>query len=175
MYTFDFIKNVNMPLVSIIVAVDTNHAIGKDNQLLCHLPNDLKHFKSITQGHTVIMGRKTFESLPNGALPNRRNIVLSRNNKSKIEGCEMFNDIHKAIHECSNDDEIFVIGGAELYKKTIGITNKLYITHIDQAFEGADSFFPLIDLNLWTQTERIDNTSDDKNLYAHSFITYIRK
>lgn len=164
-----------MPTISIIVAMDENSAIGKDNQLLCHLPNDLKYFKSSTQGHTVIMGRKTFESLPNGALPNRRNIVLTHNKNIHFDKAEVFHSLDTAIQSIESDNEIFIIGGASIYKIVLPIANKLYITYIKHKFEGADTFFPKINEKEWKETSRIENQADEKNKYAHTFVTYIRK
>lgn len=163
-----------MPTISIIVAVDRNNAIGKENQLLCHLPNDLKYFKATTLGRPVIMGRKTFESLPNGALPNRRNIVLSKNDRYKCDGCELASSLDAALALVSNEEDIFIIGGATIYKEAIGKADKLYVTHIDNKFEGVDVFFPQIDLSLWKETSRVENKADDKNKYQHSFVVYER-
>lgn len=164
-----------MAVISIIVAIDKNNAIGKENQLLCHLPNDLKYFKSVTQGHTVIMGRNTYESLPNGALPNRRNIVLSRNKDLRLERCEVSSSLEDAIALCSNESEVFIIGGATVYAKAIDLADKLYITYIRHKFEGTDAFFPEVDENKWIESSRIDNGADDKNKYAHTFAIYDRK
>ena len=163
-----------MSVKSIIVAVDENNAIGKNNNLLCHLPNDLKYFKSVTSGRTVIMGRKTFESLPNGALPNRRNIVITSQNL-KIEGCEVCHSLPEAFELCEGEDEIFVIGGAMLYKEAIGVADKLYVTHIKNAFVGADAFFPVIDNDIWKKESEVENLPDDKNSFVHSFVRYIRR
>lgn len=164
-----------MTVISIIVAIDENNAIGKENQLLCHLPNDLKYFKSVTQGHTVIMGRNTYESLPNGALPNRRNIVLSRNKDLRLERCEVSSSLEEAIALCSNESEVFIIGGATVYAKAIDLADKLYITYIHHKFEGADAFFPKVDENKWIESSRIDNEADDKNKYIHTFAVYDKK
>lgn len=160
---------------SIIVAIDENNAIGKDNNLLCHLPNDLKHFKTTTSGHTVIMGRKTFESLPNGALPNRRNIVLTRNKDLKIDGVEVCISIDEAIELCKEEEEIFFIGGADVYESVLGIVDKLYVTEIHNKFEGADAFFPEIESKDWEETSRIENFPDEKNFYSHSFVMYNKR
>ena len=164
-----------MAIISIIVAIDENNAIGKDNQLLCHLPNDLKYFKNITQGHTIIMGRNTYESLPNGALPNRRNIVLSRNKDLQLERCEMATSLKEAIDLCENEAEVFIIGGATVYAKAIDLADKLYITNIHHTFEGTDAFFPKIDINKWIENSRHENESDEKNKYTHTFVLYNRK
>lgn len=164
-----------MPVKSIIVAIDEKNAIGKDNNLLCHLPSDLKYFKSITNGHTVIMGRKTFESLPNGALPNRRNIVLTRTKDVHYPNCEVCGSIQEAFASCKDEDEVFIIGGASIYEEAIKLADKLYVTYIHHSFEGADAFFPPIDQLQWNEISRIDNQLDDKNLYAYTFIIYEKK
>ncbi|PXV59266.1 dihydrofolate reductase [Dysgonomonas alginatilytica] len=164
-----------MAIISIIVAIDEKNAIGKDNQLLCHLPNDLKYFKSVTQGHTVIMGRNTYESLPNGALPNRRNIVLSRNKDLQLDKCEVCSSLEDAIALCNSETEVFIIGGATVYNKAIDLSDKLYITYIHHQFEGTDAFFPKIDEDKWMENSRIDNEADEKNKYAHTFVVYNKK
>lgn len=161
-----------MAIISIIVAIDEKNAIGKDNQLLCHLPNDLKYFKSVTQGHTVIMGRNTYESLPNGALPNRRNIVLSRNKDLQLDRCEVSSSLEDAIALCDSETEVFIIGGATVYAKAIDIADKLYITYIHHQFEGTDAFFPEVDKNKWIESSHIENDADEKNKYAHTFVVY---
>ena len=164
-----------MSTISIIVAMDSNRAIGNDNKLLCHLPNDLKYFKKTTQGHPIIMGRKTFESLPNGALPNRRNIVLSRNKDYECRGCELSSTIEDALALCRNEENVFIIGGATVYEEAINFADELYVTHIDHAFESVDSFFPEIDNQKWIESSREDNPIDEKNKYAHSFVVYERR
>lgn len=161
-------------MLSIIVAVDENNAIGKENQLLCYLPNDLKYFKSVTQGRTVIMGRKTYESLPNGALPNRRNIVISRNSEFKALGCEVVSSLVQAIGLCDGDDEAFIMGGGMLYNEAIKVVDRLYVTHIHHRFDGADTFFSFIDPKLWRQISCVDNDVDDRNKYSYSFVLYER-
>ncbi len=164
-----------MTKISMIVAIDQNNAIGKDNQMLCHLPNDLKYFKSVTEGHTVVMGRNTYESLPNGALPNRRNIVLSRKPNLKIDKCEIFSSLGDAQKAFEGEDEVFIMGGATLYNECINNSDELYITYIHHAFDEADTFFPKIDLNIWEEVSRTDNEADEKNRYSHSFVIYKKK
>jgi len=163
-----------MPTISIIVACDENNAIGKNNKLLTHLPNDLRYFKSVTQGHTVIMGRRTFESLPNGALPNRRNIVLSNNPDFKVENAEIVSSLQEAISLTCEEEEVFIIGGGSVYMEALAIANKLYITYIYYRFEGADTFFPEIDEKIWKEVSRIKNPADEKNKFAHDFVIYER-
>jgi dihydrofolate reductase len=162
-------------LISIIVAIDENNAIGQESRLLCHLPNDLKYFKSVTQGHTVIMGRKTFETLPNGALPNRRNIVISHNRSLKLAGCEVFPSLEAALEACRNEEEVFVIGGGSIYKAALPFAGKLYITIIHYIFAAADTFFPAIEASEWQEISNISHPADEKNRYEHRFVTYERK
>jgi len=156
--------------ISIIAAVAENLAIGKNNQLLCHLPADLQHFKQITSGHTVVMGLNTFLSLPNGALPNRKNVVVAAEPVS-CEGCRVVYSLEEAIELCKNEDEVFIIGGASIYHQTIDIANTLYITWIHKKFD-ADTFFPEIDLKKWKEIERVDFEADEKNCYDYSFVKY---
>ncbi|MGY3213326.1 dihydrofolate reductase [Mucilaginibacter sp. HD30] len=154
--------------ISIIVAIAQNHAIGKDNKLLWYLPNDLKHFKTITSGHTVIMGRKTYDSVGK-PLPNRRNIVITRK-QIDIPGCEVVNSLEQAIELCKTEHEVFIVGGAEIYRQAMAITNKIYLTIVHQNFEG-DTYFPEIEENIWVETAREDYQPDEKNKLAYSFIT----
>lgn len=160
-----------MSKISIIVAVAENNAIGLNNKLLYWLPNDLKRFKAITTGHTIIMGRKTFESLPKGALPNRRNIVLSRNLCS-FEGAEHYNSLDEAIKNCNEEDEVFIIGGASLYKDAYEMADCLYITEINDTPDKADSFFPEIDKEKWKEESRETYQKDEKHPYSYSFVKY---
>jgi dihydrofolate reductase len=157
---------------SIIVAIAKNNAIGKDNKLLWYLPNDLKHFKDVTSGHTVIMGRKTFDSVGK-PLPRRRNIVVTRQHIS-IEGCEVVESIEAALALCAGDDEVFIIGGAEIYRQSIHLTDRIYLTQIDQDFDG-DTFFPDLDPAEWKETKRENFEPDDKNKLKYSFITLQRR
>ena len=161
-------------IISIIVALGKNSEIGKGNELLCHLPADLKRFKSITSGHTVIMGRKTFESLPNGALPNRRNIIISRNPVLTVEGVEVYSSLDHAFLKCMSEEEVFIIGGAQIYAQALPVADKLYITRIHADFPKADVFFPVIDRNRWKETGRESFPADEKNPYPLSFVEYER-
>ncbi|GAB6013207.1 dihydrofolate reductase [Viscerimonas tarda] len=160
---------------SIVVAIDENHAIGKANKLLCHLSNDLKNFKTITQGHTVIMGRKTFESLPNGALPKRRNIVITRNKSLQIEGVEVLTSLEDAFDACKDDREVFVIGGGSVYRDVFPVADKLYVTIIHHKFEDVDTHFPVIEPSEWEEVTEDNHGADEKNEYAHTFILYKRR
>jgi dihydrofolate reductase len=159
-------------ILSIIVAIAKNHAIGKDNKLLWYLPNDLKHFKDVTTGHTVIMGRKTFDSVGK-PLPKRRNIVVTRQAIS-IEGYEVVPSIEAAIELCKAEDEVFVVGGAEIYRQSIPLTDRIYLTIVDQDFEG-DTFFPELNPDEWQEKDREDFEPDEKNKYKYSFITLVRR
>lgn len=159
--------------IILIAAIDLNGAIGKDNRLLCHLPNDLKHFKQLTQGKTVIMGRKTFESLPGGALPNRRNIVVSRQTDLTLANCEVFNSLDNAFAACQSESEVFVIGGENVYKQAIANAHVLEITQIDARFD-ADAFFPAIDQSKWKRVQQESHPADERHPYAYRFITYIQ-
>lgn len=163
------------PQISIVVAIDEQNAIGKEQGLLCHLPNDLKHFKRLTSGHTVIMGRRTFESLPNGALPNRKNIVLSSQSDFQAEGVIVCRNMDEAIGVCSNEKEVFIIGGASVYGIALQFCDVLYLTCIHHRFEGADTFFPSFDLNEWVVSEQVDFDRDEKHFYPYSFVTLVRR
>jgi dihydrofolate reductase len=158
--------------VSIIVAIGENHAIGKSNQLLWHMPNDLKHFKDITSGRTIIMGRKTFDSVGK-PLPRRRNIVVTRQDIT-IPGCEVVKSIEDGLALCKDEDEVFIGGGAEIYKLAMHLTDRIYLTIIHKSFD-ADTFFPEIDKNEWKEILREDYQADEKNPYPYSFITLERK
>lgn len=164
-----------MGKLSIIVAVDRNMAIGFENKLLFWLPNDLKRFKALTTGNTIIMGRKTFESLPKGALPNRRNIVLSTNPNTKCEGAEVFTSLNDALTACSAEAHIYIIGGETLYKQAIGLADELCITEIDGEAPQADAFFPTIDPSVWSEKNRDVHPMDEKHLCSYAFVDYIRR
>lgn len=159
---------------ALIAAVAENGAIGREQQLLCHLPNDLKHFKVLTSGHTVVMGRRTFESLPNGALPNRRNIVLTHNRDLSWPGVETRHNLDEVTAQ-SPDERIFIIGGASLYNETIGSADTLYITHIHHTFADADTFFPPIDETVWEKVDVQEMPADERHAYPYTFVTYRRK
>lgn len=159
-------------IVSIIVAVGNNNVIGKDNKLIWHLPADLKYFKSLTMGHHIIMGRKTFESIGK-ALPGRTSIIVSRQPTYKIPGCIVVHSLEEAVNVANNDPEIFIIGGAEIFKESLHLVNRIYLTRIYEDFEG-DTFFD-IDLSNWKLIFKEDHISDEKNPYNHSFCTYEKK
>jgi dihydrofolate reductase len=160
--------------VSIIVAIAENYAIGLNNKLLWHLSDDLKRFKKLTTGHTMIMGRNTFLSLPNGALPNRRHIVITDIEGEGFEGCEMATSIDEALSLAGENDECFVIGGGMVYKQMLPIAGKLYLTRVHKSFE-ADTFFPEIDFSEWDLTFSEEVEASEKNDFPHSYSLYIRK
>ncbi|KQC01903.1 dihydrofolate reductase [Pedobacter sp. Hv1] len=162
-----------MNKISIVVAISANNAIGKDNQLLWHLPADLKHFKEITTGHPIIMGRKTYDSIGR-PLPNRRNIVITRNKELLIAGVEVVSSIAEAISLCANENEVFIIGGAEIYKHALPLTNCIYLTVVHQQYE-ADAFFPELNENEWTTIHQEYHEADEKNSVAYTFSTLERK
>lgn len=159
--------------ISIIVAIAQNFAIGKNNDLLFHLPNDLKRFKEITIGHPVIMGRNTFLSLPKGALPNRRNIVITDNKEEKFDRCEMVFSIEEAVKSVENEPEAFIIGGGMIYRAFFPVAGKLYLTVVHQDFD-ADIYFPEIDYSQWEELERED-LYDEKNGFKYSNLNLKRK
>ena len=159
--------------ISIIVAIAKNRAIGKDNRLLWHLSDDLKRFKKLTTGHTLIMGRNTFLSLPNGALPNRRHIVITDQADEAFDGCEMARSIDKAIELAGKDEECFVIGGGMVYAQFLPIAGKLYLTRVHQSFE-ADTFFPEIDFSQWKALVTEEVEAGERNQYKHSYTEFIR-
>ena len=157
--------------VTIVVAISENYAIGKNNQLLWHMPADLKHFKQITSGHTVIMGRKTYDSVGK-PLPNRRNIIITRQ-EITIPGCEVVKSVDDALELCTNEEEVFIVGGAEIYKLAMPKTARIYLTIIHHSFE-ADTLFPEIDYMEWKEVSREDHPADEKHKYSYSFITLER-
>jgi dihydrofolate reductase len=160
--------------LSIIVAIGKNNEIGKGNELLCRLPTDLKHFKEITSGHPVVMGRKTFDSLPKGPLPNRRNIVISRSKDLKIEGAEVYASLDHALIKLIDEIEVFIIGGAQIYAQALPVADRLYLTKIHAGFPEADAFFPEIDRKAWRELSRETFPPDEKNPYSFSFLEYER-
>ena len=159
--------------LTIIAAASTNNVIGFDNKLIWNIPKDLKRFKELTQGHSVIMGRKTFESLPS-PLPNRRNIVVTRNKDYSPEGIEVFSSIEDAIDACREDLQPFIIGGGEIYSQTINLVDKIELTRVYKDYQG-DAFFPDIPLDNFELANELVNYLDDDNGTKYSFLTYIRK
>jgi len=159
-------------MITIIAAVAENNALGKDNQLIWHLPSDLKRFKKVTSNHHVIMGRKTYESLGK-PLPNRTNIIISRNTNFKAAGCVVVNSLQAAIDAAKEDENPFILGGAEIYHQAIQFADRLDLTFVHHTFE-ADAFFPEIVTTVWKETSREDFKADEKNIYDFSFVTFDR-
>jgi dihydrofolate reductase len=158
--------------ISLIAALGRNSEIGKGNGLLCRLPADLKHFKEITWGRPVVMGRKTFDSLPNGPLPQRTNIVVSRNPDWRIEGALVCSSLDAALLKLRDEEEVFIIGGATLYRQALPAADKLYLTQIHAAFPEADAFFPEINYREWRETRREWRPSDENHPYSFSFVEF---
>lgn len=158
--------------ISIIVAMAQNNAIGINNTLPWRCPEDLKHFKALTMGHHMIMGRKTFDSIGK-PLPGRTTVVVSRNRELKIEGCIVAHSLNEAITACAGDDEIFIVGGAELYSQALPLANKMYLTEIQQEISG-DAFFPAFDLDEWSEVAREQRSQEIPQPLAYHFITYQR-
>lgn len=161
-------------MLSIIVAVAKNNVIGKDNQLIWHLPEDLKRFKRLTTNHTIIMGRKTFESLGR-VLPNRKHVILCNDAEMNIddENVEILDDISKLKKYKDSEEENFVIGGTTIYKLLMPYADKMYVTHINEEFEG-DVYFPEISEKDWKMTEREKGLRDEKNPFDYEYVTYER-
>ncbi len=162
-------------MISIIVAIAENNEIGRQGDLLCHLPNDLKHFKQITSGCTVIMGKRTFFSLPRHPLPNRRNIVITDIPGEQFEGAESAYSIDEAIRMADPDKENFIIGGGMVYRQFMPLADKLYITHIHHSWQDADTFFPAIAPALWQLVSSGRHEADEQNPYPYTFAEYVRK
>ena len=157
--------------VNIIAAVARNNAIGYDNKLIYWLPDDLKRFKALTTGHTIVMGRNTFESLPKGALPNRRNIVLSRS-QGHFEGCDAYRSLDEALAHCGPDEDVYIIGGASVYTQALGRADRLCLTEIDDAPKDADAFFPPYDD--WREVWREAHGTDERHSHRYAFVDYER-
>lgn len=161
--------------ISIVVAIDKNRGIGRNGDQLAYISGDLKRFKALTTGHTIIMGRKTFEALPKGALPNRRNVVITRSSDFHPLGCDVYNSIEDVLKSLDDGEEAFVIGGGEIYRSFLPISEKLYLTVIDYSFDGVDVFFPEIDSDEWEVVEEQDTIVDEKSGLRHFYQTLIRR
>lgn len=161
-------------MLSLIVAISENNAIGKAGDLLCHLPNDLKYFKQHTTGATVVMGKNTFLSLPRRPLPNRRNIVLTRDTNFAYENTEVAHSVEQLQSMLAADENTFIIGGGQVYQQFLPLVDTLYITHIHHAWEDADTFFPNIDPSTWHCTSQEHHEADEKHAYAYTFAVYHR-
>lgn len=160
-----------MKMISMIAAVAKNRAIGFENKLIYWLPNDLKRFKALTTGHTIVMGRKTFESLPKGALPNRRNCVLTTS-VSQLPGCECFKNWDEFIASCQPNEDIYIIGGASLYTNLLDKADRLYLTEIDDTPAQADTFFP--DYSTWKEESREQHETDERHAFRYAFVDYCK-
>ena len=161
------------PRVTLIVAMAKNRVIGINNTLPWHLPADLKHFKSLTMGHHIVMGRKTYESIGR-PLPGRTSVVVTRNADYAPSEVVVVNSLEAAISACGDDAEIFVIGGAELFRQALALADRIYLTEIDANIDG-DAHFTELDLNSWQETGRVNHVPDEKNLYHYHFLVYDRK
>ena len=157
--------------INIIAAVAKNRAIGFENKLIYWLPNDLKRFKALTTGHTIIMGRNTYLSLPKGALPNRRNVVLSTTVK-ELPGCEVFPNLETALKSCKEDEDIYIIGGARVYEQAMALADRLCLTEVDDTPKEADAFFP--DYSDWKIDKKEAHPKDERHAYDYAFADYIR-
>ena len=160
--------------LTLIAAAAENNALGKNNRMIWHLPDDFKRFKQLTSGHHIIMGRKTFESLP-GMLPNRTHVIITRQKDFKADGCIVVNSLDEAIEACKGDEEAFVIGGGEIYKQSIDRADKIELTRVYGTSPEADAFFPEIDRTKWKLAEEVFHPKDEKHAYDMAFMTYIRK
>lgn len=160
--------------LSIIVAVASDGAIGRANDLLWHLPADLKRFKELTTGHTILMGRKTFESLPRGPLPNRRNIIISRSLPTQ-PGAEVYPTIQQAMEACASDEEVFIIGGGEIYRQLLPDTERIYLTRVQASFPDAEVFFPELDPTEWIEEAREVYPRDERNEYDTELLLLRRR
>ena len=160
--------------LSIIVAVASDGAIGRANDLLWHLPADLKRFKELTTGHTILMGRKTFESLPRGPLPNRRNLIISRSLPAQ-PGAEVYPTIQQALVACASDEEVFIIGGGEIYRQLLPDTEQIYLTRVQASFPDAEVFFPELDPTEWIEEAREVYPRDERNEYDTELLLLRRR
>ncbi|MBI4095098.1 MAG: dihydrofolate reductase [Candidatus Liptonbacteria bacterium] len=160
-------------MISIIVAVGKNRVIGKRGGLPWYLPADLKHFKEITMGHPIVMGRRTHESIGK-ALPGRTNVVITREKNYEAPGCVIVHSIDEALDRVKGEEEIFFIGGAEIFSQALPLAKRLYITQIDHEFEG-DIFFPEINMSEWREMNREEGKTDEKNSYLYRFLVFERK
>ena len=163
-----------MKSIHAIVAIDENGAIGRQGNLLCHLPADMKHFKEVTMGHSIVMGRKTFESFPRRPLPGRQNIVITRNAGWQYPGVTVVHSLEDAI-AAAETDTIFIIGGAQVYEQSLPLVDVLHLTRIHARWASADAFFPAIDMDDWQEVSREHHKSDHKNAYEFDFITLKRR
>lgn len=164
--------------INIIAAVARNRAIGFENKLIYWLPNDLKRFKQLTTGHTIVMGRRTFESLPKGALPNRRNVVLSRGvkdvNDERFPGCDCYPTLWKALASCQPEEEVYIIGGSSVYQQALPLATRLCLTEVDDIPAEADAFFPPYE-DSWQEVWREEHDIDERHAHRYAFVDYVKK
>lgn len=160
-------------MIQIVVACGTNRAIGRDNQLLWHLPNDLKHFKQLTSGAPIIMGRKTFESIGR-PLPNRLNVVISRNPNLHFEGTTVVSSLEAALELCSESEKVSIVGGGEIYKQALSIADVIELTLVDDSPE-ADTFFPELSNSDWELVKSESHSTDEKHAVSFTFLTYQKR
>ena len=163
-----------MKSIHAIVAIDENGAIGRQGDLLCHLPADMKHFKEETMGRSIVMGRKTFESFPRRPLPGRQNIVITRNDTWQYPGVTVVHNLEEAI-AVAETDTVFIIGGAQVYEQALPLVDVLHLTRIHARWASADVFFPPVDMDQWLEVEREHHESDHRNAYEFDFITLKRR
>ncbi len=163
-----------MKTIKAIVAVDENGAIGRQGDLLCHLPADMRHFKEMTMGHSIVMGRKTFESFPRRPLPGRQNLVITRSAGWQYPGVTVAHSLEQAI-ALAETDTVFIIGGAQIYEQALPVVDVLHLTLIHARWASADVYFPALDPNQWQEVEREHHTSDHRNAYEYDFITLKRR
>ena len=170
-------------MINIIAAVAQDRAIGFQNKLIYWLPNDLKRFKALTTGHTIIMGRNTFLSLPKGALPNRRTIVLSRtafsshtgeDGRGLFPGCDVYPSLEEALAHCAKDEDVYIIGGASVYTQALSLADRLCLTEVDDTPKEADTFFPEYKAD-WREVAREDHDIDERHAQRYAFVDYVRK
>ncbi len=167
-------------MITMIAAVARNRAIGYRNKLIYWLPNDLKRFKQLTTGHTIVMGRNTYLSLPKGALPNRRNVVLSSaygHEKQEVRermfpGCDVYASLKEALASCRQDEEVYIIGGASVYEQALAVADRLCLTEVDDTPAEADVFFP--DYSGWREVNREEHEQDEKHAFRYAFVDYVR-
>ena len=162
------------PTISLIVAVAQNGIIGTGGTMPWHITEDFRHFKAVTSGHSVIMGRKTYESIGR-PLPNRRNIVLSRQEGLHYENAECYRSLEDALMQCDYTEDVYIIGGGELYKQTLDLAKRVHLTLVDDIPAEADAFFPELNPDEWTEALREEHPADEKHAQAYSFIDYVRK
>ena len=163
-----------MKSVHAIVAVASDWAIGRQGDLLCHLPADMKHFKEVTMGHSIIMGRKTFESFPRRPLPGRQNIVITRNEQWQYPGVTVVHSLEDAI-AAAETEMVFIIGGAQVYEQALPLVDVLHLTMIHARWASADAYFPTLDMNEWQEVSREHHDSDHRNAYEFDFVTLKRR